>query len=123
MANISTKKHRRYRPFQRSETVQLVREYLECTDELTTLHTIFQSKITILKSMRRLVEEGEEEEEAEEPDNPDGESHIVRLDWAIAIIKEADETCEGLMADCQSSLNAVRGSVDVIFAIVTDIFQ
>jgi len=90
--------------FKRHESVKLVRDYLLCIDELTTLHWISCNTFDTLKDMSAKIIK---EEKLSKPDNLGGESAKDRVDWAMSITKADKEKYEELLNDLRLSLTAV----------------
>jgi len=117
-------KDRRYLQFQRNESVKLVREYLSCIDELTTVGIILTNTITMLENLLKQIEKYEQEDPDAKPDNPEGESTTDRVKWAMAIVKEESILIQELLADLRQSLTALfqlRSIEQNELAIVADI--
>jgi hypothetical protein len=102
-------KRRRYDPWKRNETVELVREYLACIDELTTICLILARKIELFEGLKRDCRKFERDDimARREPDDPEGISAEARATWAIMMVKGQHDACKKLLADLQLSMNAV----------------
>ncbi|KAI4216338.1 MAG: hypothetical protein LQ351_001348 [Letrouitia transgressa] len=109
-AVIQELKRRRFEKWAPNLTVQLVRKYLTCLDELTFVTLNLKLKQTLFESTLEDIKRFEEEDEkmGKPPDNPDGESAMERLEWAMATIKSDYDCFERLLVDLRQSLDAVR---------------
>lgn len=103
-------KRRRYEPWKRDETVKLVRDYLSCIDELTTVKLILQKKVELFQGMQKDMRkfEAEDNRARKPPDNPKGESAQERVVWAIVMVKTQLDCFERLLIDAKQSMDAVR---------------
>lgn len=99
-------KERRYLEFRRKESVRLVREFLTCIDELTTITVILANTLALLENVKRNVE-SMEKEDTMQPDNPEGESAIDRVNWAIALVRQESLINQEVLTDLRQSLTAV----------------
>jgi hypothetical protein len=107
-------KERRYDRWQRNETINLVRAYLICLDELTVLHGIFSKKLDFFKRLRKDCDLSPELQDRDVPGNPphndEGETPSDRIAFAEHMMEESSAQCKRLGADLRESLNTVRFS-------------
>lgn len=115
-------KLRRYDVFERHKSVGLVRQYLTCIDELTSICGILQRKIDTLNKLMELVElDGPDEdlvnlepadlvdlEPADPRDQP--ETASSRIKWATDIVQDQHRCCQSLLEDLRLAAEAVRPS-------------
>ena len=106
---IQDLKRRRFDKWVRNETVKLVREYLTCVDELTTVRAIMQRKVEIFTKVAVDVKKFESDDVKARllPDNPAGESASARIDFALSITKHQCDCYERLLIDLKQSMNAL----------------
>lgn len=102
-------KRRRYDPWKRNESVNLVREYLSCVDELTTIKLTLQKKMDLFQALLLDAKKFEIEDlqGQKEPNSPDGESSQERVLWAMGMVKSQLDCFERLLIDTKQSMNAV----------------
>ncbi|KAL8823570.1 MAG: hypothetical protein Q9191_005733, partial [Dirinaria sp. TL-2023a] len=102
-------KRRRFEPWVRNETVKLVRDYLNCVDELTTIRVILQSKVNLFQALLTDMKKFEMEDLklCRKPDNPDGETASDRINFALSNVKSQHECMEKILIDAKSSMNAL----------------
>ena len=98
---------KRYDQFKRNSSVELVREYLTCIDELTTMSVIFKNTKTLLKKLQDQLGDVLKGERTMTPDNEHGESGMSRVLWASRIVDDNALIAKELLSDLQDSLNAV----------------
>ena len=69
----------------RNETVKLVREYLNCVDELTTIRLILQKKVELFQTLLLDVKKFEADDLKSRilPDNPAAETAEDRINFAL----------------------------------------
>ena len=108
-AVIQDLKRRRCESWKPKKTVELVRDYLNCTDELTTIRLILQRKVELFEIMQLDVKKFETEDARfrKIPDNPAGESSTERLVWAVNLVRAQSECFERLSIDLRQSMDAV----------------
>ncbi|KAI4209467.1 MAG: hypothetical protein LQ351_007598 [Letrouitia transgressa] len=108
-AVIQDLKRRRHAPWRKNETVKLVRDYLCCVDELTTVKSILQKKVELFKGMQQDVRRFESEDNrARKPvNNPSGESAHERVKWALTMAKDQHDCFERLLLDTKQSMEAL----------------
>ncbi|KAI4186950.1 MAG: hypothetical protein L6R41_003145 [Letrouitia leprolyta] len=108
-AVIQDLKRRRYTPWRKDETVKLVRDYLACVDELTTIKLIYQRQVDLFKGMQQDVRKFETEDNRGRrlPDNPNGESMHERVKWALTLVKGRHDRFERLLIDTKQSMEAL----------------
>ncbi|KAL8772056.1 MAG: hypothetical protein Q9209_002722 [Squamulea sp. 1 TL-2023] len=108
-AVINDLKRRRYAPWRKDETVRLVRDYLACVDELTTVKLICQKQVDLFKGMQQDIRKFEQEDNRARrtPDYPQGESMHERIKWALAMVKSRHDTFERLLIDAKQSMEAL----------------
>jgi len=89
--------------------VELVREYLNCIDEVTTIRLILQKKAELLKIMQQDIKKFEAEDTRirKVPGNADGETSPERLVWAALLVQHQNECFERLLIDLKQSMDAV----------------
>ena len=102
-------KERRYEPWRRNESPKLVRAYLACIDELTTLGSIFAKKIDLFTRMETDCKRFETEDAAAgaSVNNPEGETALERIHFALQTCKEARDHTQRLIVDLTESVNTV----------------
>ncbi|KAH5379501.1 hypothetical protein HBI49_018820 [Parastagonospora nodorum] len=102
-------KERRYDRWQRNETINLVRAYLVCIDELTVLGEIFSKKLDFFRRLQKDCDHFEEldNDAGLPPDNDNGETTSERIGFAEHIMEESTATCKRLTADLRDSLNSL----------------
>lgn len=104
---------RRYEEFKRHESVKLVKEYLTCTDELTSIVQVLKGKVSMLTQLLKNVEKDEQEERQNlleelsdrEPGNLD--SARDRIQWALSIVEDQDRAFKSLLDDLRLATEAV----------------
>ncbi|KAL9125665.1 MAG: hypothetical protein Q9217_005160 [Psora testacea] len=106
---IQDLKRRRFEEWKPKVTVNLVRDYLSCIDELTYITLSLQKKADLFRIMQLDVKDFESQDSrlGKEPDNPEGESSLDRLTWAEAHVKEQHQRFERLLLELRQSLDAV----------------
>ena len=106
---IQDLKRRRFDKWVRNETVKLVREYLTCVDELTTVRAIIQKKLELFTKVALDVKKFEADDLKARllPDNPIGESASARIDFALNMIKHQCDCYDRLLIDLKQSMNAL----------------
>jgi len=106
---IQDLKRRRYERWRPKKTVELVRDYLSCIDEITTIRIIQELKVELFKIMQLDIKkfEADDTRSRKAPDNPDGETSAERLVWAMNIVKAQHEAFERLLIDLKQSMDAV----------------
>ena len=107
---IQDLKRRRYEPWKKDETVKLVREYLCCIDELTTIRLSLKKKVELYTDLKEDVRRFEMDDisSQKQPDNGSGESAEDRVAFALTLLKEQYDCFERLLIDCKQSMDAVR---------------
>ena len=106
---IQDLKRRRYEQWKPKKTVQLVREYLSCIDEVTTVRLIAQKKVELFTIMQQDLRKFEAEDlrMRKIPNNAEGESAEERLIWATNMVKAQADCFERLLIDLKQSMDAV----------------
>ena len=106
---IQDLKRRRFEPWVRNETVKLVREYLNCVDELTTIRLILQKKVELFQTLLLDVKKFEADDLKARmlPDNPAAESAQDRINFALKMVKAQHDCFERLLIDTKGSMNAL----------------
>lgn len=116
---------RRYEEFKRNESVKLVKEYLTCTDELTSIVQVLRGKASMLKQLLKNVERDEEvdknvehdeqaektadlSQEAEKRKPGPLDSARERIEWALALVEDQDRAFQSLLDDLRLATEAVR---------------
>jgi len=122
---IQDLKRRRYEEWKPKVTVQLVRDYLNCIDELTTVKLILQKKVELFKILQLDIKkfEADDMRSRRMPDNPESESSSERLVWALKMVREQHECFERLFIDLKQSMDALfqlRSIEQSEMAIVSD---
>lgn len=102
-------KRRRYDSWKRNESVNLVREYLSCVDELTTIKLTLQKKMDLFQALLLDAKKFEIDDlqGQKKPNSPDGESSQERVLWAMGMVKSQLDCFERLLIDTKQSMNAV----------------
>jgi hypothetical protein len=112
---------RRYEEFKRHESVKLVKEYLTCTDELTSICMVLQGKAETLKQLLKNVEQDEEayaiqhglsrrmSRQRSQGERPPGSCETMkeRLTWALAHVEDQQRTFQSLLEDLRLATEAV----------------
>ncbi|KAL8675232.1 MAG: hypothetical protein Q9168_000352 [Polycauliona sp. 1 TL-2023] len=108
-AVVNDLKRRRYAPWRKDETVKLVRDYLACVDELTTVKLICQQQVNLFKGMQQDIRKFEQEDNRARrtPDYPQGESMHERVKWALTMVKNKHDTFERLLDEAKQSMEAL----------------
>ncbi|KAL8664490.1 MAG: hypothetical protein Q9202_003040 [Teloschistes flavicans] len=106
---IQDLKRRRHAPWRKNETVKLVRDYLACVDELTTVKQICAKQVHLFKGMQQDVRKFESEDNRARrlPDNPQGETMQARIKWALNMVKKRHDQFENLLIEAQQSMEAL----------------
>ena len=106
---IQDLKRRRYEPWRKAETVKLVREFLACIDELTTIRLSLKKKLEMYRALLEDVTKFEMDDllARKPPDNPRGESSQDRVAFALTMVQEQYDCFERLLIDCKQSMDAV----------------
>lgn len=106
---IQDLKRRRHEKWEPNKTVDLVRDYLNCIDEVTTIRLITHKKLDLFTVLLQDVNKFEAEDlrMGLQPDNPDGESASERLTWAIGLVKAQAECFDRLLIDLRQSMDAL----------------
>ncbi|KAL8962656.1 MAG: hypothetical protein Q9193_000974 [Seirophora villosa] len=106
---IQDLKRRRHAPWRKNETVKLVRDYLACIDELTTVKVICEKQVDLFKGMQQDVRkfETEDNRSRRSPDNSSGESMTERIKWALTLVKGRHDAVEKLLIDAKQSMEAL----------------
>ena len=106
---IQDLKRQRYDKWEPNKTVQLVREFLQGIDELTTIKVNMAQKVELFKIMQLDVKKHEMEDTMmhKAPDNPDGESSPERVRWALKMVEQQQDVIERLLLDLKHSMEAV----------------
>ncbi|KAL8710215.1 MAG: hypothetical protein Q9220_005146 [cf. Caloplaca sp. 1 TL-2023] len=100
---------RRHAPWRKDETVQLVRDYLACVDELTTVKQICRQQVDLFKGLQQDVRkfESEDNRARRSPDNPRGESMQERIKWALTLVNQRHDKFERLLIETKQSMEAL----------------
>ncbi|KAG9236267.1 hypothetical protein BJ875DRAFT_372475 [Amylocarpus encephaloides] len=110
--SIHRMKKQRYQPWKRNETVELVREFLACTDELSTLQMISAQKLDFLTRLQQDCRRFDEED-ANRPEARGCQSDASKPTWsaraeiAVHSVKRAKDDYDRLLADLSNSLNSL----------------
>ena len=106
---IQDLKRRRYEKWRPKVTVQLVRDYLNCIDELTTIKIITHKKLDLFKIMQQDIKkfEAEDVRTGKKPDFDEGETSQERLVWATNMVKAQAECFDRLLIDLNQSMTAL----------------
>jgi Mg2+ and Co2+ transporter CorA len=91
----------------RKASVNLVREYLTCIDELTTLSVIFKNTKDLLSRLSDQLGDVLKGENSMTPDNENGESASSRVAWATHQIDDQLADAREMLLDLQESLTAL----------------
>jgi hypothetical protein len=100
-------KRKRYDQFKKKASVDLVRDYLTCIDELTTMNIIFQNTRTLLNQLNEQLSDVLKGERSITPDNEHGESGMSRVRWASGVVEDNLQVTKELLSDLQESLTAL----------------
>ena len=89
--------------------MKLVREYLSCVDELTTIKLILHKKVELFQALLLDAKnfEVQDFQTRNEPNNATGESSGERVMWALRMVKAQRDCFERLLIDLKQSMNAV----------------
>lgn len=89
--------------------MKLVREYLSCVDELTTVKLILHKKVELFQALLLDVKkfEAQDFQIRNEPNNATGDSSEERVKWALRMVKAQHDCFERLLIDLKKSMNAV----------------
>jgi hypothetical protein len=94
--------------------VVLVRQYLTCIDELTSICGILQRKVDMLNKLKDLVDHDEPQVRPVDPDPHDTheqlESASSRIHWAMEIVDDQQRCCQSLLEDLRLATQAVCSS-------------
>ena len=101
-------KERRYDRWQRNETINLVRAYLVCLDELTVLRDIFSKKLNFFQRLREDCDNFPEPQDNLASEIPH-DVNKERIEFAEHMMEESSSQCKQLGADLRESLNSVYG--------------
>ena len=104
--DLKRRRHEKWRP---KITVQLVRDYLDCIDELTTVKIITHKKLDMFKVMQQDIQkfEAEDMRMGRTPDYAEGEAAGERLVWAIGMVKAQADCWDRLLIDLKQSMEAL----------------
>lgn len=104
---------RRYEDFQRNASVKLVKEYLTCTDELTSIVQVLRGKVHMLQQLLKNVERDEQEdkhrllEDLKEREPGVLDSARDRIEWALALVEDQDRAFQSLLDDLRLATEAL----------------
>ncbi|KAI0875958.1 hypothetical protein GGS24DRAFT_488982 [Hypoxylon argillaceum] len=123
-------KERRYDQWQRNETIALVRLYLQCIDDLTTLEELFADKLGFFQRLKVDCQkfESQDNDRGNPPDNAEGETALGRVNFAIHMMEDFTTQCKRLNVDLRESLHSLAIIADnknkaiFVFTGVTIIF-
>ena len=106
---INDLKRRRYEKWEPKKTIDLVRDYLNCIDEVTTIKLITHKTLDLFKVLQHDIKKFEAEDIRKGliPDNADGESSLDRLSWAIKMTSGQAQTFDRLLGDLRASMDAL----------------
>ena len=104
--DLKRRRHEKWRP---RITVQLVRDYLNCIDELTTVKIITHKKLDMFKVMQQDIKkfEAEDMRMGRKPDYAEGETASDRLVCAIGMVKAQAACWDRLLIDLKQSMDAL----------------
>ena len=104
--DLKRRRHEKWRP---RVTVELVRDYLNCIDELTTVKIITHKKLDMFKVMQQDIKkfEAEDMRMGKTPDYVEGETAGERLLWAIGMVKAQADCWDRLLIDLKQSMDAL----------------
>lgn len=113
-----SQKARRGAPFKRHESVNLVREYIACMDEVTQLHSIYEQKLDFLSKLRKDCEVIQnssgpdtfgDQNQASTTGNDCEPSKTMteQVDWAVDQLKANHEGLPRTLTDLRNSLDDV----------------
>ncbi len=124
MAQLLTclQKQKQKLPWKRWESVKLVRNYLNCLDELRVIQSINSGKVAMFRGMLRDVaqmekeyrEEGleetlhyEHEEDNRSFETRNTETMTERVEWALKMLQDQESDIEQLITHFHTALNEV----------------
>jgi hypothetical protein len=110
--NFITQKKQRYQKFKPKESVELVKQYLSCIDELANVHLIFSSSLKMLSTLKKHSDKRESDDPDSSIDDSDKESAKQRIDWAVSVAQLSVDYFEELLKDLRQSYTAVRSPRD-----------
>ena len=104
-------KRRRGSPFKRYESVDLVRQYIACMDEISLIHEAYEHKVVVLQKLLRQWEYFEQElalakSTVLNPENPEI-SMSQQIQEAIDSMRRNKEKFPRMLTDLKSSLDVV----------------
>jgi len=102
-------KRKRYDPWKRNETINLVRGFLGCIDEINILHMILKKKLGMYTNLNDDCDrfDAEDREEGKAPDCPEGVTPQTRVRFVTQLLKNDVDHCQQLISDLTESLNAL----------------
>ena len=114
---IQDLKRRRLQKWRPNQTVELVRDYLSCIDEITTIKSIQERKVQLFKIMLEDIKKFEVDDTRSRkvPDNPNGETSAERLVWAMNMAKSQHECFGRLLVDLKQSMDAVSPIISMLW--------
>lgn len=94
----------------------LVRDYITCIEELSTISKVLARKRSFLQHLREDCTELEAENMTKSCRFDDGDddsikqekSMVERVNWALDIVMEQDDLTRSILEDLQGSMQAVR---------------
>lgn len=91
------------------KSVEVVRAYLICIDELEALQKIYTHRLAFFEALRKDVQAMEEEDllSAQPRPNPGGEKALHRVDWTLNLVREDLAEIKRLHADLRQAMDAV----------------
>lgn len=104
--DLKRRRHEKWRP---KVTVQLVRDYLDCIDELTTVKILTHKKLDLFKVMQQDIKkfEAEDMRKGKLPDFDGAETADERLVWAIGMVTAQADCFDRLLIDLKQSMDAL----------------
>ncbi|KAF2431559.1 hypothetical protein EJ08DRAFT_586952 [Tothia fuscella] len=124
-AVVERLKMRRYEEFRRNESVKLVKEYLTCTDELTSICMLLHGKAVNLKQLLENVQKDDEDfstragaRRMSRQTSGRGSTPVVvppgscetmkdRIVWALGLVEDQNKTFQSLKEDLRLATEAL----------------
>lgn len=106
---IQDLKRRRHQKWKPKMTVELVRDYLNCIDEVTTVSLLLKKQVDLFKILQLDVKKFETEDarSGRSADHSEGETSPQRLKFAMNHVNKQNEYFERLLIDLKQSMDAV----------------
>lgn len=120
LTNIISQRDRKFDKFARNKSVDLVRQILACSDELSSICSVTRENISVMNEMLKHAQREEENErkymtssggaETCAEDEVNGllcESARQRIEWALSILTRNLKCFESLLVDLRFATDAV----------------